>query len=76
MNTPMQELIKWINKNNSNDYPLQSFDIVKKAIDLLEKEKEHIIESYENGANHGMEVIEDGLDYIVGIEYYNKTYNQ
>ena len=43
---------------------------------FLEIEKEQIIKAYEDGADHGMDVIEDGLDYIVSIEYYNKTYNQ
>ena len=43
---------------------------------FLEIEKEQILKAYEDGADHGMDVIEVGLDYIVGIEYYNKNYNQ
>ena len=43
---------------------------------LLEKEKEQIINTYETGSSHGMGVIEDGLDYIHGIEYFDQTYNQ
>jgi hypothetical protein len=42
----------------------------------LEKEKEQIINTYETGSSHGMGVIEDGLDYIHGIEYFDQTYNQ
>ena len=43
---------------------------------LIEKEKEQIINTYEIGSSHGMGVIEDGLDYIHGIEYFDQTYNQ
>ena len=73
MNTSMQELIKWINKNNSSDYPIQSFDIVKKAIDLLEKEKEQIIDAFEYGQ---INVNEDGcLSAEDGAQqYYNEKY--
>ena len=46
------------------------------AKDMLEKEKEQIINTYETGSSHGMGVIEDGLDYIHGIEYFDQTYNQ
>ena len=68
MNTTMQELIKWINKNNTNDYPLESFDIVKKVIELLEKEKEQINDAYNQGTLDGESSM---LEYP---NYYKETY--
>ena len=75
MKTAMQELIdeldliKIVEKHN--------FFMVKYIIEQsLEKEKQQILKAYEDGADHGMDVIEDGLDYVVAIEYYNQTYNQ
>ena len=45
-------------------------------IDALKKEKEQIIDAYENASSHGISVVENGIDYIHGEEYYNQTYNQ
>jgi hypothetical protein len=42
---------------------------------LLEKEKEQIIESYEDGKQNGMESITNVNAYIIGEYYYNQTYN-
>ncbi len=72
MKTAIQELQEWMSENN--------FKVTFAFLDQLEyckqKEKEQILKAYEDGADHGMDVIEDGLDYIAGIEYYNKNYNQ
>jgi hypothetical protein len=71
MKTAMQELIEFVNTRCLNgDF------VLEKANQLLEKEKEQIEKAYEDGADHGMDVIEDGLDYVVAIEYYNQNYNQ
>lgn len=75
MKTAIQELedklkdnLKWIVMNA--DYELMD-KLFKEA---LEKEKEQIMKAYEDGADHGMDVIEDGLDYIHSTQYYNETY--
>ena len=72
MKTPIQELKEWMSENN--------FKVTFAFLDQLEyckqKEKELIKKAYEDGADHGMDVIEDGLDYIQSIEYYNQKYNQ
>ncbi|CAB5226149.1 hypothetical protein UFOVP753_58 [uncultured Caudovirales phage] len=70
MKTVMQELIQWINHNDKYDAPIEAFDIVIKAIKLLEKEKEQIQKSYKD--HHD-------LGHIYGLDtekYYNQTYNQ
>lgn len=79
MKTAMQELIEHI--HNDYIYPHQEVRdymdrLNNKIKDLLEKEKEQIINTYEIGSSHGMGVIEDGLDYIHGIEYFDQTYNK
>ncbi len=69
MKTAMQELIERLEDEDINvPYLIKSV--------YLEKEKEQIINTYETGSSHGMGVIEDGLDYIHGIEYFDQTYNQ
>ena len=42
----------------------------------LEKEKEHIIDAYEDGKQNGIESITNVNKYIIGEYYYNQTYNQ
>ena len=68
----MQELIEAVNEHYSNSLRTDIFD----TNPFLEKEKKQIINTYEIGSSHGMGVIEDGLDYIHGIEYFEQTYNQ
>ena len=72
MKTAMQELIDYVESNEI----VYNKDLILKLKELLEKEKEQIINTYEIGSSHGMGVIEDGLDYIHGIEYFDQTYNQ
>jgi fibronectin type 3 domain-containing protein len=69
MKTAMQELIGWINENDKYDAPIEGFDIVIKAIKLLEKEKEQIMKAYKD--HHDLEHI-FGLDTE---QYFNQTYN-
>ncbi len=72
MKTAIQELQEWMSENH--------FKVTFAFLDQLEyckeKEKQQIEKAYEDGADHGMDVIEDGLDYVVAIEYYNQNYNQ
>lgn len=64
--------------NNINDINtlLSTYNYFRIIIEknMLEKEKDQILKAYEDGADHGMDVIEDGLDYIHSTEYYNETY--
>jgi hypothetical protein len=72
MKTAIQELQEWMSENH--------FKVTFAFLDQLEyckeKEKQQIEKASEDGADHGMDVIEDGLDYVVAIEYYNQNYNQ
>ena len=79
----MQELIdrldkteKQLDKENNLVMSSALYAAKSMALEYLEKEKEQIINTYEIGSSHGMGVIEDGLDYIHGIEYFDQTYNQ
>jgi len=80
MKTAMQELIEIIKFYEEEcvdeDIKIGLTSAKNMAKDMLEKEKEQIINTYETGSSHGMGVIEDGLDYIHGIEYFDQTYNQ
>ncbi len=44
--------------------------------DMLEKEKEQIINAYEDGKENQRESITNIYKYIIGEYYYNQTYNQ
>ena len=59
----MQELIEYLEIND------RKFTYTyKKAIELFEKEKEQIIEAFEQGLEFGFPTN--------GSNYFNKTYNQ
>ena len=74
MKTAMQELF---DEMTSINWHLYSYEDKIKIINVhLEKEKEQIIESYENGKQNGMESIINANAYIIGEYYYNQTYNQ
>ena len=62
MKTAMQELIEYLDPIHSG--------IKDKAIQLLEKEKEQIIEAYCDGFWKGSQG-----NRILSEEYYNETYN-
>jgi uncharacterized protein YjgD (DUF1641 family) len=84
--TAMQELIEYIESNEI----VYNKDLILKLKELLEKEKEQIIEASNNGALKSMvhkekldEMSEDELrDSLVedtishGEDYYNQTFNQ
>ena len=44
--------------------------------DCMEKEKEQIIDAYEDGKENQRESITNIYKYIIGEYYYNQTYNQ
>jgi len=71
----MQELIEWIEQRFNNP---QETEVFKKATELLEKEKEQIIDAHLEGWS-------DAYDYLKldsneqarqAEDYYNETYNQ
>jgi hypothetical protein len=72
MKTAMEELIEyieeWTAKNKTTD------GIWSKAKSLLSKEKQQIIDAWENGYQHGACVNED-KDKFHGVQYYNETFN-
>lgn len=65
MKSAMQELIDfgWENLDRS------PMSIIRKAEKLLEKEKQQIIDAYNNGTQQNSPPME-------GSQYYNKTYSQ
>jgi hypothetical protein len=73
MKTAMQELITELKR--VEDYPMMSF-VIKTANDLLEKEKEQIINAYEDGKENERDSITNIYNYRIGEFYYNQTYNQ
>ena len=76
--TALQELIEIIQEERKTEYHNYVLNFVyQKAIDLLEKEKEQMIEFGEK-----MQIIDD-VDYDGFVtffyepeDYYNKTYNE
>ena len=67
----MQELEQW------HRLSMRSYSETNKMIEaLLEKEKEQIIDAYEDGKQNGMDSITNVHMYIIGEKYYNQTYNQ
>ena len=69
----MQELIDELQSINSFKYKGLVIELIKNK---LEKEKEQIIEAYEDGKQNGMDSITNIHMYIIGEKYYNQTYNQ
>jgi ABC-type molybdate transport system substrate-binding protein len=70
MKTAMQELLEYLEAND------RKFTYTyKKAIELLEKEKEQIISTFDNGFHRALYSSADKLDFD-GEHYYNKEYNQ
>jgi len=62
----MQEHFEWLQENQLYfGIPIEAID---NAEDLLEKEKEQIIEAWKSGNKY--------LPYENPNEYYNQTYNQ
>ena len=73
MKTAMQKLISEL--KCVDEFPM-IYGIIKRAEHYLEKEKEQIIEAYEDGKQNGIDSITNVNAYIIGEYYYNKTYNQ
>jgi oligoendopeptidase F len=74
MQTVLQELISELKSIESYDPIVQG--IIKRAESKLEKEKEQIINAYEDGKENQRDSITNIYNYIIGEFYYNQTYNQ
>lgn len=69
----MQELIDWIKEHRDNDKILMQQHVIAKGYQLLEKEKEQIIEANRQGRCNDCPIMYTTLE---AQEYYNQTYNQ
>jgi hypothetical protein len=76
MKTAMQELIEWLDiaieelkGNDSTDFAEGLVAARVKAKELLEKEKEQVVDAFNEG-------IDEMAFATSGINYYNQTYNQ
>jgi len=69
MRTAIQELIEWTNQYEGK--MISADQVILKAYKMLEKEKEQIIETFDNGIYVGTYAVDKD-----GEEYYNQTYNQ
>jgi hypothetical protein len=67
MKTAMQELIEYVDSIWSNGGWEET--IKEKAKELLEKEKEQVVDAFNEG-------IDEMAFATSGINYYNQTYNQ
>jgi uncharacterized protein YbgA (DUF1722 family) len=87
MKTAMQEAIEHIEEKLKILSIVQQTESTMGAIagyqyskyllmDLLEREKEQIIEAYEDGKQNGMDSITNIYMYIIGEKYYYEKYKQ
>jgi hypothetical protein len=81
MKTAMQILITELSfieglKNDEIDISQKSILTTATIKNALEKEKEQIIDAYEDGKQNGIDSIININSYIIGEFYYNQTYNQ
>ena len=72
MKTAMQELMQWMEETEF----MVNVGFIDKVNECLEKEKEQIIEAYEDGKQNGVESITNVNAYVIGEYYYNQNYNQ
>ncbi len=73
MKTAMQDLIEWYQREHfvKTTFYIQ---LLNKFEELLEKEKEQIIDAYENGVGDENERNLSG-QFTNAEQYYNQTYN-
>jgi len=69
MQTPLMELIDWINNLDNWNYSTQN-DIIAKATELLEKERGIIIKANRDG----VDMVIDESPFITGSDYFTKTF--
>jgi hypothetical protein len=81
MKTAMQELTDILENCKMSDITDEQksiFSSIIYQIDIifLRKEKEQIINAYEDGKENQRDSITNIYNYIIGEFYYNQTYNQ
>ena len=64
----MQELIEWILDYDNRNLTISRYDIDRKLIELLKKEKQMIIDTVNYGKTY-----HKGFDFD-GAQYYNETF--
>jgi hypothetical protein len=69
--TAMQELIEYIESNEI----VYNKDLILKLKELLEKEKEQIIETYKDCQDNVLRMIMEKTKFPQAEEYYNQKYN-
>ena len=67
MKTPINELIEWIKDFDNRNLTVSRFDLDLKINELLEKEKQMIIDAYMKWY--------EGTNDNAGEQYYNETYD-
>jgi hypothetical protein len=81
MQTPIQELMEWMEKNEF----MVNKGFIEKLNECFEKEKEQIITDYSNGFLNGLGYKKEDKDIMYGVImqskaegdiYYNETYNE
>ena len=77
MKTAMQELIEYFNERPEYDKTSEGYEIIQKAIELIEKEKEQIMNAHLEGWSDAYDYLKsDSNDEARQAEdYYNQTYN-
>jgi trans-aconitate methyltransferase len=73
MKTAMQVLITEL--KYVEEWPMMS-GIIKRAEELLEKEKEQFDDMFEEGFESAYQHFVNGKDFVKFEEYYNQNYNQ
>lgn len=68
MKTPMQEMLEWVRVTLPMDLDTARL-IEEKVISMLEKEKEQIMDAYDEGWSDAF------ADKDLNAEYYNETFN-
>lgn len=68
--TALQELIEWM-REQSKVIPFNQEDCYDKAVALLTKEREQILDAFEEGSSDGY----DGWGSTNKEKYYNEKYN-
>ena len=73
--TSMQQLIQWMN-DSSKVIPFNQGDCYDKALELLETEKEELMDAFQAGKWDWSEHSNNGKHSMDPAEYYNKTFKK
>ena len=85
MKTPLQELIEWLKEYRLNTMSLMGIhdyeqgqidvlsDVIKRATELLEKERAEILNAYFEGK---MDSVRENRGHMIAELYFKERYNQ